>query len=92
MDSIEQARRLLGISWFDQVNCDKGLEHLEEYRKEWDDINGVYKNTPLHNEHSHGADAYQGAAMAHVFRAPGQTGGRKAKAKKIIIRSSKGWA
>ena len=30
---------------------------MKNYRKEWDDKNGCYKNRPLHNWASHGFDA-----------------------------------
>lgn len=36
-----------------------GLEALREYRYEWDEANGCFKKTPLHNWASHPADGYR---------------------------------
>ncbi|MFA5385959.1 MAG: hypothetical protein WC364_15105 [Eubacteriales bacterium] len=67
MDSIEAARKVLSICWFDEEMCDKGIARLENYRKQWDDHLGVWKNEPLHDENSNGADAFQTLAMGHDF-------------------------
>jgi phage terminase large subunit len=63
-DGINAARRTLGRCWFDAKRCERGLEMLRQYRKEWDDDRKVYKNTPLHDWTSHGADAFRYLAMA----------------------------
>jgi len=62
-DSIEAARGLIGISWFDGIKCSVGLEHLSQYRREWVESGRVWKATPLHNADSNGADSFQCAAM-----------------------------
>ena len=41
----------------------KAFRHLEAYKKVWDDRLGCYKNTPLHDEHSHAADAFRYLAV-----------------------------
>lgn len=64
-DSIEAARRLLARCWFDADRCELGVEHLESYRKKWDEINRVWQAHPLHDHHSNGADAFQTLAMGH---------------------------
>ena len=90
-DSIQQARSLLRICFFDQERCDSGLDHLELYRKEWDDIHGVWREKPLHNAASHAADAYQTLAIGHTFINP-VTGTRaKGKARVVEAVSAKGW-
>jgi hypothetical protein len=63
-DSIEAARKLINVSWFDKDKCSKGIDHLEQYRRDWDNIGGVWHTTPVHNVHSNSADAFQQAAMA----------------------------
>lgn len=57
--SIERARLALPMCWFDRNKCEKGLNHLDNYRKEWDEKHGVWQKQPRHDEASHGADAYQ---------------------------------
>ena len=57
MDKIESVRNLFPQFYFDENRCSRGLTCLKNYRKEWDDKNGCYKNRPLHNWASHGFDA-----------------------------------
>ena len=73
MDGIEQTREILKYCEFDEVKCGdggekreyNGISHLETYRKEWDDKRGCWKDKPLHDKSSHGADAFRmfGVAM-----------------------------
>ena len=57
MDKIESVRNVFSQFYFDENKCSRGLSCLKNYRKEWDDKNGCYKNRPLHNWASHGFDA-----------------------------------
>lgn len=63
MDGIELVREILPLCEFDEFSCVQGIVHLESYRKEWDD-KGFWKDKPLHDEHSHGADAFRYFAVA----------------------------
>ncbi|WP_312970861.1 terminase [Acinetobacter gerneri] len=65
MDGIEQTREILKFCEFDENKCEEGILHLENYRKEWDDKKGCWKDKPLHDHTSHGADAFRmfGVAM-----------------------------
>ncbi|MFW2097800.1 terminase [Acinetobacter sp. ULE_I057] len=65
MDGIEQTREILKFCEFDETKCEEGISHLENYRKEWDDKKGCWKDKPLHDHTSHGADAFRmfGVAM-----------------------------
>ncbi|PIE39739.1 MAG: hypothetical protein CSA51_04490 [Gammaproteobacteria bacterium] len=85
IDSINAARRILDVCWFDEERCSLGIDRLEAYRKEWNEHLQTYKPTPLHDENSNGADAFQTLAMGHKFhQAPG--------AKRTIKRvSAGGW-
>lgn len=58
IESINTARRKFQVCEFDERGCKTGLKHLREYRKEWNDRLGVWKNTPMHNDASHAADAF----------------------------------
>lgn len=63
-DGIEAVRRLLPSCWFDEVKCAALVAHLELYRKEWDERLGSYRDRPLHDQHSHAADAVRYGAVA----------------------------
>lgn len=63
LEGIQTVRSILSRCVFDEQNTKKGLEHLEAYKKVWDDRLGCYKNTPLHDEHSHAADAFRYLAV-----------------------------
>lgn len=64
-DGVEAARNILSRCWFDKVKCERGISALTSYQKEYDDSNQVYKNKPLHNWASHGADAFRYFALGH---------------------------
>lgn len=44
---------------FDESNCAKGVERLDDYRKRWDAVNAMWLNEPQHDEASHGADGFR---------------------------------
>jgi len=62
-DGIQSVRSMLSRCCFDEEKCSKGIKHLEAYKKVWDDRLGCYKNTPLHDEHSHASDAFRYLAV-----------------------------
>jgi hypothetical protein len=67
-DSIEVARDAIKDCIFDRSQCERGLAALKNYRAEYDMKNKVPKLRPIHDVHSHGADAFQTFA---VGRRPG---------------------
>lgn len=81
LDGINAARTLFPTLWFDEARCADGLNHLRHYRYEVDPETRQFSRNPLHDEHSHAADAFRGLAMSlaapkakpkPVFRAPSQ--------------------
>lgn len=62
-DGIEAVRNLLPQCWFDAKRCERGIEALKQYRKEYDDARGMFKTRPLHDWTSHPADAFRIGAM-----------------------------
>ena len=58
-DGINAARSVLPQCEFDAEACSEGLKSLKAYRKEWDDARGAWKDSPLHNWASHGADGFR---------------------------------
>lgn len=63
-DGIEAVRNLLGRCYFDATKCKDGIRSLKNYRKEWDDKRGVWKNRPMHDQNSHDADSFRTGAVA----------------------------
>lgn len=64
IDGIEACRRVLPDCWMDPEGCADGVLALDSYRKEWNDRLGVWKDEPLHDEHSHLADGFRQYAQA----------------------------
>jgi len=57
-DRIQAARTRLKISRFDEILCEKGLDCLYNYMKEWDEKLQIFKKNPKHDWTSHGADSF----------------------------------
>lgn len=64
-DGIEQVRQILGRCWFDAERCKRGIEALENYHKEYDDKNMIWKDKAKHDWSSHGSDAFRYLALSY---------------------------
>lgn len=62
-DGINAARLLIPTCWFDAEKCERGINALRNYRKEWDEKLKAFKERPLHDWSSHGADAFRYLAL-----------------------------
>ena len=62
-DGIHAARMLLPRCYFDEKRCQKGLEALQHYRRDYNTRLQEFKATPLHDWASHGADAFRYLAL-----------------------------
>jgi len=51
-DDIEGVRKLFSRFYFDERKCAPLIEACQQYRKEWDDKNGIFKNKPKHDKNS----------------------------------------
>jgi hypothetical protein len=59
MDGINAARNILPVCWFDEAKCgERGIPALQAYQRKWDERLAVWRDTPLHNWASNGADAF----------------------------------
>jgi hypothetical protein len=56
-ERINAGRLMIPMTWFDAEKCAGGLERLRGYRKRWVRATRSYGG-PLHDEMSHGADAF----------------------------------
>lgn len=69
-DRINGTRRILAKCEFDQAGCDQGIKCLKNYRKDWDEDFGVWKDKPRHDWASHGADAFGGLPVVFTDLKP----------------------
>ena len=56
---VKACRGVFGACWFDVERCAEGIRSLKMYRKVWDEKLGDWKQEPMHDEHSHPADAFR---------------------------------
>ncbi|MGE4416822.1 MAG: terminase, partial [Marinobacterium sp.] len=68
MDGINAVRSVLPKVWFDQDRCSRGIEILRQYRKEWDEDHKIFRDKPLHDWTSHGADSFRMFAVGFQDR------------------------
>lgn len=73
IEGIDAVRNVLNKCIFDQEKCAVGIRMLEGYKRGWDDKNGCWKEDPVHNEASHGADAFRILALSLQDAKPGMT-------------------
>ena len=59
VDSINAARTLFRNCWFDRDNCYDGLQCLRHYKYDVDPETKQFSKNPLHDQYSHGADAFR---------------------------------
>jgi phage terminase large subunit len=67
-DGINAVRILLPRCKFDAKKCERGLDCLRQYQKEWRDDLRTFALKPKHDWTSHGADAFR--ALAQGVRLP----------------------
>lgn len=76
-DGINAARTVFSRCWFDEGKCADGLQCLQRYRYDVDK-DGNASRAPVHDQWSHGADAFRYFAVA--MKEP-----RKSTAPKVFI-------
>lgn len=62
-DGIHAARMIIPRCFFDAKKCERGIDALRQYQKEWDDKLNMFKQRPLHDWTSHAADAFRYMAL-----------------------------
>jgi len=77
MDSINAARTIFPRCYFDRENCDEGLQCLRHYKYDVAE-DGSWSQKPLHDQYSHGADAFR--MLGLMVSEP-----KKTKPKKVYI-------
>ena len=62
---IQLTRQAFGVLYFDEAGCKKGLDHLKNYRKNWNRMAGTWGDTPNKaGGHSEAADSLRQFAQA----------------------------
>ena len=77
-EGIQAVRRMFPRFWIDDERAEQGYNCVASYRREWDEKAGRFRDNPVHDWASHGADALQTLALgwreslspAHIQRAP----------------------
>lgn len=63
-DGIDATRRLLKQVWVDEKRCARGIECVQNYRREYNDKMQEFKPRPVHDWASHAADALRYVALS----------------------------
>ena len=74
-EGIEALRGIFPRIWIDETKCKGLIKCLQNYRKEFDQRLEVYKNRPLHDKYSHGADSARYMAIAVKMHVDGGKSG-----------------
>jgi len=64
-DGIQAVRSMLDRCWFDEKKCNRGIEALRQYQRDFDEKGRTWRGRPRHDWTSHGADAMRYLAVGH---------------------------
>ena len=62
---IDLTKDALKTAWIDKEHCSDGIKALDHYQREWDERLGRWRDHPLHNWASNGADAIRQWAQGY---------------------------
>lgn len=65
-DIVTKCAPMIERCWFDEVNCAAGIHALDSYRRQWDDRMGRWRDEPMHDTFSDGADAFRTFAVGYA--------------------------
>lgn len=64
-DGIQAVRSMLDRCWFDEERCNRGIEALRQYQRDFDEKGRTWRGRPRHDWTSHGADAMRYLAIGY---------------------------
>jgi hypothetical protein len=64
-DGIQAVRSMLDRCWFDDKKCEKGIDCLINYSRDYDENGKTWRSRPRHDWSSHGADAFRYLAIGY---------------------------
>jgi len=82
-DGIQAVRMAIPKMWFDETRCERGIEALRQYERDWDEKGKTWRSRPKHNWASHGSDAMR--YLVTGYREADEWGG-------VVRRGLKGFA
>lgn len=56
---IQATRNAFASAWFSEEGCGDGIKRLTNYRKKWDKTLGRWTGDHVHDDNSHGSDAFR---------------------------------
>ena len=62
-DGIERVKLMWNRFWINEMTCQLFLDAITQYRREWDENRGMFKEQPYHDWTSHFADVLRYAAL-----------------------------
>jgi phage terminase large subunit len=78
---VDAVRNMFPSLWIDK-SCDRLINALRNYRKELDEVRGIYKEKPVHDWTSHGADMVRYMALTSPTKS---NWGRKIEHRQLAI-------
>lgn len=67
-EGIQAGRATFPHVWIHAENCAAGIEHLRNFKREWDDEKKVFSMRPVHDKASHAASAWR--TLSLVWKSP----------------------
>lgn len=67
-EGIQAGRATFPHAWIDAERCESGIEHLRNFKREWDDEKKVFSMKPVHDKASHAASAWR--TLSLVWKQP----------------------
>jgi hypothetical protein len=64
-EGIDAVRRHFKNFWFDETKCERGINAISSYHKDYDDKNQVARNQPKHDWASNSSDALRYLAVMY---------------------------
>jgi len=64
-DGIQAVRSMIPRCWFDEEKCERGIDAIRQYRRDYDDKGMTWRGRPLHDWTSHCADALRYLAVGY---------------------------
>lgn len=59
ISAIQESRSFIPLCFFDEENCAEGIKCIDNFKKEWDDRTGTFKNKYKHDWSSHGYKGFE---------------------------------
>ena len=65
-DGVDACRNVFPTCIFDAEHCAEGVKDLDNYKKQWNQQLGCWRDLPAHDDACHGADAFETFARGYI--------------------------